>query len=167
MAVQSKIVGASGQISIGKQYAGQQVIIEEIEPGEWRIQTAITIPKSQAWVHTQAVQACHDLLEWIIPQLDKFPRVRRYTLGERLETTLLSVLEGLLAAAYGRDKSSLAAANLHLDLARHLWRLAYRLQAVPLQRYEHGARLMLELGRQIGGWRRADPRQGGSDAPRG
>ena len=65
MAMQTKIVGASGQISIGKQYAGQQVIIEEIEPGEWRIQTAITIPKSQAWVHTKAMQAGLDqALDW-------------------------------------------------------------------------------------------------------
>ena len=33
----------------------------------------------------QAVQACHELLLWRIPQLDKFPRVRRFTLGERIE----------------------------------------------------------------------------------
>lgn len=55
--IQTKVVGSSGQISLGKQYAGQQVMIEEIEPGEWRIQTAITIPTSQAWVHHKAVQA--------------------------------------------------------------------------------------------------------------
>ena len=65
MAIQTKIVGASGQISLGKQYAGQQVMIEEIEPGEWRIQSAITIPKSQTWVHSKAVQAELDsALDW-------------------------------------------------------------------------------------------------------
>jgi len=32
-----------------------------------------------------AVQACHELLRWMIPQLDRLPRVRRFTLGERLE----------------------------------------------------------------------------------
>ena len=26
----------------------------------------------------QAVQSCHELLLWLIPQLDKFPRVRRF-----------------------------------------------------------------------------------------
>lgn len=72
MAIQTKIVGTSGQISIGKQYAGQQVIIEEIEPGEWRIQTAITIPKSQAWVHTKATQqALDDALDWAAKQAPK------------------------------------------------------------------------------------------------
>ena len=41
----------------------------------------------------QAVQSCHELLLWLIPQLDKFPRVRRFTLGERIEAGLLEVLE--------------------------------------------------------------------------
>jgi hypothetical protein len=27
----------------------------------------------------QAVQSCYELLLWLIPQLDKFPRARRFT----------------------------------------------------------------------------------------
>jgi hypothetical protein len=38
----------------------------------------------------QAVQSCHELLLWLIPQLDKFPRVR-FTLGERIEMRLLRI----------------------------------------------------------------------------
>ena len=48
----------------------------------------------------QAVQSCHDLLLWLIPQLDKLPRSRRFTLGDRLERILLDVLEKLVEAAY-------------------------------------------------------------------
>ena len=48
----------------------------------------------------QAVQAYHELLLWLIPQLDKFPRARRFALGERLEMVLLEVLELLVEAAY-------------------------------------------------------------------
>jgi hypothetical protein len=36
-----------------------------------------------------------------------------------------------------------------------LWRLALELQVINLKRYEHGAKLMQDLGRQIGGWLRA------------
>lgn len=72
MAAQTKIVGASGQISIGKQYAGQHVIVEEIEPGEWRIQTAITIPRSQAWVHSKVMQTELDqALDWAAKRAPK------------------------------------------------------------------------------------------------
>jgi len=103
----------------------------------------------------KAVQDCHDLLAWIIPQLDKFPRVRRYTLGERIETGLLEVLEALVEAAYSRQKvAPLARANRRLDIVRHLWRLAHTLGAVAPRSYEHGAGLLVALGRQVGGWQR-------------
>lgn len=54
----------------------------------------------------QAVQSCHELLLWLIPQLDKFPRVRRFTLGERIEAGLLEVLEPLVEAGYSRNKEA-------------------------------------------------------------
>jgi len=112
----------------------------------------------------KAVQDCHDLLAWLIPQLDKFPRTRRHTLGERIETGLLEVLEGLVEAAYSRNKGALLQrANLRLDMVRHLWRLSYRLEAVSHKSFEHGAGLLVELGRQIGGWQRySGARLGGS-----
>ncbi len=104
----------------------------------------------------QAVQACHELLLWVIPQLDKFPRVRRFTLGERLERGLLDVLELLVEAAYTRQKETpLKRANLRLEVVRHLWRLAHELKAISTRRYEHGAKLMDALGRQVGGWLRS------------
>ncbi len=106
----------------------------------------------------RAVQACHELLVWLIPQLDLFPRARRFTLGERLESGLLRVLEALVEAAYSREKrAALAMANRTLEVERHLWRLAHELRVIPLKRYEHGARLMDDLGRQIGGWLRSRP----------
>lgn len=106
----------------------------------------------------QAVQSCHDLLLWIIPQLDKFPRSRRFTLGERIETGLLEVLELLVEAAYTRNKdASLRRANLKLEVVRHLWRLAHELKVMATRQYEHGARLLDDLGRQIGGWLRSQP----------
>ena len=104
----------------------------------------------------QAVRDCHELLVWMLPHLDKFPRLRRFTLGERIESGLLEVLERLVEAAYSRDKAaSLQAANLKLDVVRHLWRLCYRLQVIPLKRYDYGSKRMEDLGRQVGGWRRA------------
>ncbi len=33
----------------------------------------------------QAVQSCHELLLWLTPQLNMFPRARRFGLDERLE----------------------------------------------------------------------------------
>lgn len=103
----------------------------------------------------QAVQSCHELLLWLIPQLDKFPRSRRFTLGERIEAGLLEVLELLVEAAYQRHKEvALRRANLRLEIVRHLWRVAHELKVVATRQYEHGASLIDDLGRQIGGWLR-------------
>jgi hypothetical protein len=52
-----KVLGKSGQISLGKEFAGQQVLIEQLEPGEWRIRAAAVVPRSQAWLHSEAMQA--------------------------------------------------------------------------------------------------------------
>ena len=104
----------------------------------------------------QAVQSCHDLLAWIIPQLDKFPRSRRFSLGERLEVGLLEILELLVEAGYSQRKEPmLSRANLRLAVVRHVWRLAFELKVVAIRQYEHGAKLLDQLGKQIGGWRRS------------
>ena len=39
-----KQVGASGQISLGKEFAGRTVVIDSSTPGVWVIKTAQTIP---------------------------------------------------------------------------------------------------------------------------
>lgn len=54
-----KVVGANGLISLGKQFAGRQVLIEEQEVGVWLIRTATVIPDNERWLH--APQAAADL----------------------------------------------------------------------------------------------------------
>jgi hypothetical protein len=46
-----KVIGANGQISLGKQFAGRQVLVEEQEPGVWLIRTASVIPDNERWLH--------------------------------------------------------------------------------------------------------------------
>ena len=46
-----KRVGTSGQISLGKEFAGRTVLVDSTEPGVWLIKTAHTIPDSELWLH--------------------------------------------------------------------------------------------------------------------
>jgi hypothetical protein len=46
-----KRVGASGQISLGKEFAGRTVLVDSSEPGVWVIKTAQTIPDAELWLH--------------------------------------------------------------------------------------------------------------------
>jgi hypothetical protein len=45
-----KFIGANGQISLGKQFAGRQVLVEEREPGVWLIRTATVVPDNELWL---------------------------------------------------------------------------------------------------------------------
>ncbi len=60
-----KTIGPNGQISLGKQFAGRQVIVEQREPGVWLVRTATIIPDNERWVHEP--KAAEDLaaaLNW-------------------------------------------------------------------------------------------------------
>ncbi|GGX15407.1 hypothetical protein GCM10007242_22450 [Pigmentiphaga litoralis] len=60
-----KLVGANGQISLGKQYAGRQVLIEEQEAGVWLVRTATVIPDNERWLHTaEAAAGLDEAVEW-------------------------------------------------------------------------------------------------------
>ena len=48
-----KIVGASGQISLGKQYAGKAVLVEQMEEGVWLVKVAQVIPDNELWMHQE------------------------------------------------------------------------------------------------------------------
>lgn len=69
----------------------------------------------------QAVESCHQLIKWLIPKIDQFPRRRRFTLGERLESHSLMVLEHLVKAAFSTQKTeALEYAGDKLNVLKHL-----------------------------------------------
>lgn len=55
-----KVVGKNGQISLGKEFSGRQVLVEEREPGVWLVRTATVIPDNERWLHEPQLAA--DLL---------------------------------------------------------------------------------------------------------
>jgi len=104
-----------------------------------------------------ALEAAYRMLLWLIPAVDKFPRTQKYLLGERIQRTALDLLELLIAATYSKTRqAALEQANLCIEKLRILFRLAFDLRHTDLKRYEHAARQFDDLGRLIGGWRKAD-----------
>jgi hypothetical protein len=110
-----------------------------------------------------------DLLVYVIPQINKFPRDQRFVLGDRIETKLLDVQESCVRAYYSRDKRGhLLEANLRLEVGRHLVRLAHGLRLLSNHTYAVLAARMDEVGRMIGGWLKtqAGPSTRGADGAR-
>ena len=52
-----KTVGRSGQISLGKKFAGQTIMLDEIQAGVWILKLGRFIPDNEKWLNAPDVQA--------------------------------------------------------------------------------------------------------------
>lgn len=95
----------------------------------------------------------YDLLRWLIPLTIKFPRQQRFVLAGAVQQTALRFQERLIEAGRGPAPASLLrSADTELAKLRLYLRLCRDLKLVSKGQYEHGARMMSEIGRLLGGW---------------
>jgi hypothetical protein len=100
----------------------------------------------------------YDLLRWLIPVTVKFPREQRFVLAETLQRNALGFQETLMEAALSREPGPfLKRADVILAKLRVQLRLCHDLDLLSLKQYEHAARMMDEVGRLLGGWRKGHP----------
>lgn len=99
------------------------------------------------------IQKTYDLIQWYIPIANRFPRDHKFALGERIVSGLYTLLEELVAARYATEKHArLTALNSRLDVLRFQTRLAKDFGLMAIPRYEHAAKLINEIGVDLGGW---------------
>jgi hypothetical protein len=99
----------------------------------------------------------YDLLLWLIPQTLKFPREHRFTMAQRVQDVTLDFQERIIEAALSdaqRQDDHLAQADVDLTKLRLYLRLCKDLQLLSLGQYEHVSRMVVEIGKLLGGWRR-------------
>ena len=97
----------------------------------------------------------YDLLLWLIPRVQKFPRAHRFGLGERIQRLALDFQDTLVAAGKVKGpqrREHLAQADLQLAQLRVWMRLTRDLEILSIRRYEHAARSLSEVGRLLGAW---------------
>lgn len=44
-------IDANGRITLGQEYAGQMVLVDETEPGVWIVKVGQFIPDNERWMH--------------------------------------------------------------------------------------------------------------------
>lgn len=65
MSAQVKVIGSNGQISLGKEFAGKMILIDQINKGTWIIKAGEFIPDSEKWLHQNSHRAkLEKALEW-------------------------------------------------------------------------------------------------------
>lgn len=98
----------------------------------------------------------YDLLRWLIPATVKFPRQQRFVLADAVQRTALTFQEQLIEAGLSNQPSDpLRDADITLVKLRLYLRLCWDLQLLSPGQYEHVSRMVTEIGRLLGGWRKA------------
>ncbi len=95
----------------------------------------------------------YDFSKWLLQHTGKFPKSYRFSVAAKLENASLEFIEFTTVANMRKDKMPLIKqADEALAKLRLLFRLSYEMRFINQQSYEHGSKLMNELGRLLGGW---------------
>lgn len=96
-----------------------------------------------------------DLLAWLLPKTERFPRPYRFNVTRRLMDAALDFQEALFDAqsVTGRERlARLQAADAHLNKLRLYLRLAHHWHWLSDGQYRHVSAMVAEVGRLLGGW---------------
>ena len=75
-----KIIGRSGQLSLGKEFAGRTALVEAVEPGVWHIRLGTFVPDNELGLWEPSVQ-------------DRLQRAEEYASSHPPRKTHLDALE--------------------------------------------------------------------------
>lgn len=99
------------------------------------------------------IQKAYDLIQWYIPHLTKLPREYKFSLGERMMTSLFELLDELISARYSKEKlQQLRDTNNRLEKMRYQTRMLLDFKLIDGQRFGHASKLINEVGVDLGNW---------------
>ena len=99
-----------------------------------------------------------DLLSWLLPATNNFPRAHRFTVTNRLLDAAFDLRERLESANLRRGserREQLLLADEALARLRLYLRLATRWGWLNAGQYQHVSGMVAEIGRLLGGWQKA------------
>lgn len=92
-------------------------------------------------------------MRWLIPRTMAFPKGQRGVLARQLQGQVFGFHDLLVDAAMSLEPlAELRKADAALTKLQTYLRLSKDLELLSLPQYEHASKLMLELGRLLGGW---------------
>ena len=98
-------------------------------------------------------QKVYDLILWLYPTVNKFPKSQRFVLGQQIENTLLEILKGIIQANQESNRLPyFKQISVDLDKLRILIRLSKDLKFISLRQYQFVADKINEIGKILGGW---------------
>jgi len=103
-------------------------------------------------------QKTYDLYKSFYSLILDFPKKDRYTIGQRVENTILDILEKIIAASQlskSEKVPTLQEASIKLDILKVLIRCCKDLKILDNKKYLIFESQVIEIGRMLGGWIKA------------
>ncbi len=97
----------------------------------------------------------YDYILWVGPVIHRFPRDRKFTIGNRILDSWYDLLDMIIEAKYVSKESKavlLKRANIKLEKIRFMQRLLLDDKIWEVKRYKYAAAQVDEIGKKIGGW---------------
>ena len=96
-----------------------------------------------------------DLLRWLLPVTNNFPKAHRHTFSNRLLGAAFDLSERLEEANFRKGRERLARLKLadeSLAKLKFYLRLAARWEWLSEGQYRHASEWTAEIGKMLGGW---------------
>ena len=97
-------------------------------------------------------QKTYELLTYLYPVLKKFPKSEKYTLAQRIENTIINLIEQIITLNLEKNKEEpLKKADIELEKLRIFTRLSHDQKFIGIHQYEIINTKTAEIGKMIGG----------------
>ena len=99
----------------------------------------------------------YDLLTWLLPLSENFPRSQRFVVTQRLQHAVLNFQELIIEANAVRGENrakKLSDADTELRKVRIYLRLCEKWEWITSGQYRHVSQMVAEVGKLLGGWKK-------------
>lgn len=105
----------------------------------------------------------HDMLAWLTDHLENWPRTQRFFLAREVMTSASAFYQLLLQARKvpaSERGQVLLQADVRLEMLKAFLRLGHDKRYMSVGQYAHVSKMLVEIGSELGGWRKSIPPPG-------
>ncbi len=101
-------------------------------------------------MYTKLFQKSYDLIKYIYPILNAFPKSQRLILPQRIENTAILLLDDVLRLSYKDSKTLRKSISMKAQKLQILFRVSKDLSFLSFKRYEYVCQLIDEIRSLVG-----------------
>ena len=97
------------------------------------------------YMEHEILQKSYDLVKWIYPTVNKFPKSQRSVLSQRIELLVLSILSFAIKLNYSDGKTTRKNTMLEIHKLQVLLRVSKDLSFLSFKQYEYASKILTEM----------------------